>query len=100
MLLSWFDATASKEFGTALAKFYIERIPVTTNPNENDKKFASKTKSTLDKMSQRVGEFKASNRLNTYKKAQLGNAFKWSLREAGYDKAYIDRLTQWLVTRI
>ena len=99
MLLSWFDATASKEFGTALAKFYIERIPVTAS-TENDKKFASRTKAAMDKMSQRVDQFKTSHRLNTYKKAQLGNAFKWSLREAGYDKAYIDRLTEWLVTRI
>ena len=98
MLLSWFDATASKEFGASLAKLYIERLPVTSN--ENDKRFASKTKSVLDTMAQRVDQFKASNRLNTYKKAQLGNAFKWALREAGYDKAYIDRLTEWLVTRI
>ena len=61
---------------------------------------ASKTTAALDKMSLRVEQFKASNRLNTYKKAQLGNAFKWALREAGYDKAYIDRLTEWLVLRI
>ena len=98
MLFEWFNATASKEFGAALAKFYIERIPVASN--ENDKKFASKTKAALDKMSQRVEQFKAANPLNTYKKAQLGNAFKWALREAGYDKAYIDRLTEWLVARI
>ena len=98
MLFSWFDATASKEFGASLAKLYIERLPVTSN--ENDKRFTSKTKSVLDTMAQRVDQFKASNRLNTYKKAQLGNAFKWALREGGYDKAYIDRLTEWLVTRI
>ena len=98
MLFDWFNATASKEFGATLAKFYIERIPVASN--ENDKKFASRTKAALDKMSQRVEQFKASNPLNTYKKAQLGNSFKWSLREAGYDKAYIDRLTEWLVARI
>ena len=98
MLFEWFNATASKKFGAELAKFYIERIPVASN--ENDKKFASKTTAALDKMSLRVEQFKASNRLNTYKKAQLGNAFKWALREAGYDKAYIDRLTEWLVLRI
>ena len=99
MLFEWFNATASKEFGAALAKFYIERIPIVASI-EKDKKFASKTKAAMDKMSERVDQFKTSHRLNTYQKAQLGNAFKWSLREAGYDKAYIDRLTEWLVTRI
>ena len=95
MLFDWFNATAAKEFGTGLAQFYIERIPV--DSAVNDKKFAAKTKGVLDKMALRVTQFKAANRLNTYKKAQLGNAFKWTLREAGYDSAYIDRLTAWLV---
>ena len=98
MLLSWFNAAAAKEFGIGLAKFYVERIPVASP--ESDKKFASKTKAVLDKMAVRVAQFKEANPLNTYKKAQLGNAFKWALREAGYDKAYIDRLTEWLVARI
>ena len=74
MLFDWFNATAAKEFGAALAQFYIERIPLDSAVNE--KKFASKTKGVLDKMTGRVTQFKAANRLNTYKKAQLGNAFK------------------------
>lgn len=98
MLFSWFDATAAKEFGGALARFYIERIPVDSAVNE--KKFAAKTKEVLDKMALRVLQFKGANRLNTYKKAQLGNVFKWTLRDAGYGAAYIDRLTDWLVERL
>ena len=98
MLFKWFDAGAAKEFGAALAQFYVERIPVDSAVNE--KKFAAKTKDVLDKMALRVAQFKEANRLNTYKKAQLGNAFKWTLREAGYESAYVDRLTEWLVARI
>ena len=98
MLFTWFDAGAAKAFGAELAKFYIERIPA--NVAINDKKFAAKTKSVLDKMALQVEQFKAKNKLNTYKKAQLGNSFKWSLRESGYDAAYIDRMTEWLVARL
>jgi hypothetical protein len=98
MLFSWFDAAAAKEFGNDLARFYVERVPADSGVNE--KKFAAKTKEVLDKMALRVAQFKEANTLNTYKKAQLGNAFKWTLRDAGYDTAYIDRLTSWLVTRL
>lgn len=98
MLISWFNAAPAKEFGRALAKFYAERIPVQSTTNE--KKFAAKSKDTLDKMALRVAQFKEANRLNTYKKAQLGNAFKWALRDAGYDATYIDQLTEWLVARL
>ena len=98
MLFSWLDAAAAKAFGADLARFYIERIPV--DSKVNDKKFALKSKEVFDKMALRIAQFKEGNRLNTYKKAQLGNAFKWGLRDAGYDAAYIDRLTEWLVTRL
>jgi hypothetical protein len=98
MLFSWFNAAAAKQFGTDLARFYVERVPADSAANE--KKFAAKTKEVLDKMALRVAQFKEANPLNTYRKAQLGNAFKWTLRDAGYDSAYIDRLTSWLVTRL
>ena len=97
-MFSWFDATDAKGFGADLARFYVERIPADSGANK--KEFASKTKEVLDKMSLKVEKFKEANTLNTYKKAQLGNAFKWALRDSGYDTAYIDRLTSWLVTRI
>ena len=98
MLFSWFDAGAAKQFGASLAQFYIDRIPADSAINE--KKFAAKTKGVLDKMALQVGQFKEANRLNTFKKAQLGNAFKWALRDAGYERVYVDRLTEWLVARI
>lgn len=98
MLFNWFDATAAKEFGRALAQFYCERIPV--DSKGDTRKFASKSKDVLDKMALQIAKFKEANRLNTYRKAQLGNAFKWSLRDGGYDAVYIDRLTEWLVARL
>ncbi len=97
-MFGWLNATAAKEFGAGLAQFYIERIPVTQAVTE--KKFATKSKDVFDKMALQVARFKEANQLNTYKKAQLGNAFKWALRDAGYDSAYVDRLTEWLVARL
>ena len=97
-MFGWLNATAAKEFGAGLARFYIERIPVTLVVTE--KKFAAKSKDVFDKMALQVARFKQANQLNTYKKAQLGNAFKWALRDGGYEPAYIDRLTEWLIARV
>jgi hypothetical protein len=98
MIFSWFDARDAQNFGAAMACFYIERIPASAGFSE--KQFASKSKQVLEKMNHQVIDFKLKNKLNIYKTAQLGNAFKWALKDAGYEAAYIDKLTQWLVARL
>ena len=98
MPFGWLDAREAKQFGTSLAGFYIAQVPV--DQKLSDKKFAARTQSVLRRMSDQVDAFKAAHRLNGYKKAQLGNTFKWALKDAGYDTAYIDKLTDWLVTRL
>lgn len=95
MLFSWFDATEAKEFGTSLARFHIENIP----RDEPGKKTISsaKQKELLDKLFQRMVQFQHERKLNIYKKAQLGNIFKWKLKEAGYDPEYVDQITRQLM---
>jgi hypothetical protein len=100
MALAWFDAKQSKEFGTALANFFIEKIPVENNQNVDEEYFARKTKKTLAAMEAQVVEFKKNNKLNVYKRAQLGNTFKWTLKNAGYAEDYINELTMWLVKQL
>jgi hypothetical protein len=51
-------------------------------------------------MAQQVAVFKRQGKLNTFKKAQLGNAFRWGLIDAGFDKSYADKLTQWLMLQV
>ena len=98
MLLKWFDAKAANGFGTELAGFFMERMSVDTQKNE--KKFAEKTRELLSKLSLRLNQFKASNKLNFYTKAKLANSFKWMLKDAGYDAKYVDDLTEWLVKQL
>jgi len=97
-MFGWFDAREAKQFGASLAAFYIAQMPV--DLKLSDKKFAAKTQSAMRSMAGKVDAFKVAHGLNGYKKAQLGNAFKWALKDAGYDTAYIDKLTDWLVTRL
>jgi hypothetical protein len=97
-MLEWFNAKEEQNFGIALARFYIERIPFESPFSKN--KFAAKTQEVLKKLDLQVQQFKANRQLNVYKKAKLGNAFKWALRDAGYDVEYVDGLTEWLMLRI
>jgi len=95
MALGWFDASEAKEFGSTLAKFYIDRIP----PGDSGEKKPSvaKTQEVINKMLQQLDKFKVDHKLNIYKKAQMGNAFKWALKDAGYDSEFVDKFTKQLM---
>ena len=97
-MFAWFDAREAKRFGASLAAFYIAQIPV--DLKLSDKKFAAKTDSAMRNMASKIDVFKTAAGLNGYKKAQLSNTFKWTLKDAGYDTAYTDKLTDWVVTRL
>ncbi len=98
MFLAMLNTKAEKEFGLALANFYISHMPL--NEKSSAKQFASKSEKVLSGMTNQVNHFKKTNPLNFYKKAQIGNAFKWALKDHGYDDTYIARLTEWLLTAL
>lgn len=98
MVLAWFDAGEAKKFGASLAQFFIERIPKASQ--KGDKEFAKKVDYILQKMLEQIVQFKAQHKLNTYKKAQLGNVFKWALLDAGISADYADEMTTWLMQKI
>lgn len=95
MVWAWFDAKEAKAFGADLATFYLARVK--TEADAKSRKFVEKKQRILlDKLTQRIVAFRRSHKLNIYKKAQIGNVFKWHLLEAGFDTAYVDELTSWV----
>ncbi|GGC83904.1 hypothetical protein [Undibacterium terreum] len=97
-MFNWFDSSEAKTFGDSLAGFYIERSAAHLKASK--KKKGQKTGETIDKMFQQVAQFRAAHKLNIYKKAKLGNAFKWRLLEAGYDSEFVNELTHMLMVRL
>ncbi|MDD5249702.1 MAG: hypothetical protein PHY45_11985 [Rhodocyclaceae bacterium] len=85
MIFDWFDAREASRFGTSLADFVVERIP---------SKSPKKAPEALAKLFAQIERFKQTNRLNMYKKAKLGNAFKWKLRDYGYTDEFVDEITK------
>ena len=97
-MFGWFNATRAEEFGTTLAKFFVEKMPA--DKKLNDAKFAAKTEFLLTKMSAQISVFKQEEKLNFYKTAKLGNAFKWTLKDAGIDETLSAKLVEWLVANL
>lgn len=96
MMFGWFNAKESKSFGISLADYYLSCMKfdqVKRSLKQNEKK----QKDVLIQIVSRVSSFKEKEKLNTYKKAQLCNAFKWRLLEAGVDRSHVNELTSWLV---
>lgn len=96
-MISWFDAREAHELGINLAEFFMKRIPLEA-PNKKSKSIEKKQE-VLNTMFSQVHEFKMKHKLNVYKKAKLGNAFKWKLLEANYDPALVNELTKMLLLK-
>lgn len=98
MIFGWFDTAEPKKFGTSLATFFLERVPKAAD--KSDKEFARKADAVLEKMVLQIVQFKQQHKLNTYKKAQLANEFKWTLLDAGMAPDYADDITKWLTQKM
>lgn len=97
-MLSWFDAREAKQFGESLAKLFVNRVP--PDLMLKDKTVAKSVDKVMAEMTVQIERFRQSHQLNVYKRAQLGNAFKWTLQEAGFSSAYVDELTKWTMLQI
>ncbi len=97
-MLTWFDASAAREFGQSLARFFISRIPLSA-ANTSNKKLAKKLDA-VDQMYVQIEQFKRTNRLNIYQKAKLWSAFKDELLGAGYDPELVEQVVKGLMLKL
>ncbi len=98
MALSWFDAREAEKFGQALAQLFIARIPVVIEPGKKTS-IADQFK-VVEQAHTQIEQFKQNNKLNIYKKAKLGSAFKFELMAAGYKPEFIDQLTKGVLLKL
>jgi hypothetical protein len=97
-MFDWFNAKPAEDYGTSLAKFFMEKMPKWQAISES--KVASKTEFILSKLEAQILAFKKEEKLNFYKKAKLANAFKWALKDADYDAVFSEKLLEWLVSHL
>lgn len=97
-MFNWLSAKNAEAFGSELAKLVTEFVP--NDPKLSDAKRQSKINYAKEKMLKRIKQFKQEEILNFYKTAKLLNAFKWDLKDAGYDQKLADTLASWILINL
>ena len=99
-----FGSVSSKgvdQFAKELAQDIAKRYPPQMDKGSAERKISQKRLSTiLEDAFSRAVDFRDQHRLGVYKKARLGNTFRWELEELGYTKEFIDLATEGLVVYI
>lgn len=54
----------------------------------------------LEGLGARAVRYQSEHGLGVYRKAKLGNVFKWKLHELGYSDAFAERATREIITRL
>jgi hypothetical protein len=97
MFGDWFNCKEVDELVDSIVAELVKRFP----PEQVDlpvEKAAKRLKGVHNEAFNRVENFARTRPLNLYKKAHLGNRFKWSLREAGYAGEFADALASEFIT--
>ncbi|HSQ79563.1 MAG TPA: hypothetical protein VLU54_00245 [Casimicrobiaceae bacterium] len=98
-LLGMFDTREVEEFATALANDLGRRFPPASEAR-TDPGAKHQIKVILEGLGARAVRFQTERGLGIYKKAKLGNVFKWKLKELGYSDSFAEGATKDIVTRL
>lgn len=98
-LLGLLDTKEVESFATALAEDLGRRFPPASE-KRTDPGAKNQLGVILEGLSKRAERFRDEKKLGLYKKAKLGNVFKWKLKDLGYSDGFIDHATNAVITRI
>jgi hypothetical protein len=99
MALTLFNTREIEEFATTLATDLGRRFPPASEAR-TDPGAQHQIKVILEGLGARAVRFQKEHKLGIYKKAKLGNVFKWKLKDLGYSDAFAERATKEIVTRL
>ena len=98
-ILQLFNTKEIEEFATTLATDLGRRFPPASEAR-TDPGAQHQIKVILEGLGARAVRFKKERKLGIYKKAKLGNTFKWKLKDLGYSDEFAERATKEIVTRL
>lgn len=88
------------EFAKSLVQELSRRYPPALDQGGQRKLSQKRLTSILEETFNKATEFKAQHKLGVYKKARLGNTFRWELKELGYSDKFVEVATEGLVVYI
>lgn len=98
MFLKWFDASEAESLAHVFAENIISGYPA--SERKTAKKGLAQRAKLLNKIFEQARQFKLEKKPNFYKKAKLGNAFRWKLLESGFESEFVDDLTHQLLVQM
>ena len=93
------DTKDVEAFATTLAEDLGRRFPPASE-KRTDTGAVNQLKVILEGLGNRAARFRDEKGLGLYKKAKLGNVFRWKLKDLGYSDAFVDKATNAIVTRV
>ncbi|MBX9963229.1 MAG: hypothetical protein K2Y35_09250 [Burkholderiales bacterium] len=94
-----FDTKKVDDFARSLAQDLARRFPPASEAR-TDKGAANQLAVVTEGLYARALRFHQENKLGVYRKAKLGNVFRWQLQELGYSANFIENVTKGLVVRL
>lgn len=93
------DTKEVEAFATTLAEDLGRRFPPASE-KRTDAGAKNQLNVILEGLGTRAVRFRDEKQLGLYKKAKLGNVFRWKLKDMGYSMEFVDRATTAIVTRV
>lgn len=87
-------------FAKTLAQDLAKRYPPELDKSKEKKISQNRIAKVLEDAYGKAIQFKQEHKLGLYKKARLGNTFKWELKELGYSEKFIEIATEGLIVYI
>lgn len=98
--MALFGSVSGKEvdrFAKSLAEEISKRYPPALDTAAERTLSDKRVTTILENVCNKAAAFKNEHKLGVYKKARLGNTFRWELEELGYSKKFIETATEGLV---
>ena len=98
-----FDRLSSKdvdEFAKSLAVEISKRYPPALDQAKEKRISQNRIARVLEDACKKATEFNSEKHLGVYRKARLGNTFRWELTGLGYSKPFVEMATEGLIVYI
>ena len=98
--MSFFDRFSTKDIDALakeLAADIAKRYPPEMEQNKQKKISEKRITRILEEALDKAKSFNTDHKLGIYKKARLGNNFKWELDNLGYSQQFIDIVTEGMI---
>ena len=98
-ILGMFDTREIEEFATSLANDLGRRFPPASEAR-TDAGAKHQIKVILEGLGARAVRYQSEHKLGIYRKAKLGNVFKWKLRDLGDSEDFAEVATKYIGPRL